>query len=330
MVTKAIERAQHTVEGRNAETRKELLKYDEVRNEQRKVIYARRLQIIDGEDLKEHTEHLLTEMVGHVVANHCPSSFPEDWDLESLVVELTQYYPTRFTVEDLEAATNTEQLTESVLTEALAFYDERESTFPGGVETAREVERNVLIQIIDQRWREHLVEMDYLNEGIHLRGIAQTDPLVAWQREGFEMFGKLMDSIDDDYLRYVMHVQVIAAPAEDPDFDQAAFVAADDPAAGMGELSPATAAELAGLSPQEPGAAAPVVKAPVGVSGAGARSPAGPPAGGEPGTAQRRGSASGITPTGARIVGGPPAKVGRNEPCWCGSGRKFKVCHGAS
>ena len=95
----------------------------------------------------------------------------------------------------------------------------------------------MLIQIMDQRWREHLVEMDYLNEGIHLRGIAQTDPLVAWQREGFEMFGKLMDSIDDDYLRYVMHVQVLAAPAEDPDYAQAAFVAADDPAAGLGELA---------------------------------------------------------------------------------------------
>ncbi len=208
MVTKAIERAQHTVEGRNAETRKELLKYDEVRNEQRKVIYQRRLQIIDGEDLKPHTEALLTATVDHVVANHCPNDFNEEWDLEGLLVELTQYYPTRFTVEDLEAATSVAQLTESILAEALEFYDEREQTFPGGAETAREIERSVLIQIIDQRWREHLVEMDYLNEGIHLRGIAQTDPLVAWQREGFEMFGKLMDSIDDDYLRYVMHVQV--------------------------------------------------------------------------------------------------------------------------
>src|ERR1019366_3016138 len=244
MVTKAIERAQHTVEGRNAETRKELLKYDEVRNEQRKVIYARRLQIIDGEDLKAHTEELLTGMVDRVVAGNCPSNFPEDWDLEGLVVELTQYYPTRFTVEDLEAATDVQQLTESILTEALTFYDERETSFPGGAETAREVERNVLIQIIDQRWREHLVEMDYLNEGTHLRGRAQTDPLVAWQREGFEMFGKLMDSIDDDYLRYVMHVQVLAGPAEDPDYAQAAFVAADDPAAGMGELAQVTAAEL--------------------------------------------------------------------------------------
>ena len=135
MVTKAIERAQHTVEGRNAETRKELLKYDEVRNEQRKVIYQRRLQIIDGEDLKAHTEALLTGTVERVVANHCPNDFNEEWDLEGLLVELTQYYPTRFTVEDLEAATSVAQLTESILTEALEFYDEREQTFPGGAET---------------------------------------------------------------------------------------------------------------------------------------------------------------------------------------------------
>ena len=346
MVTKAIERAQNTVEGRNAETRKELLKYDEVRNEQRKVIYQRRLQIIDGEDLKDHTEALLAGTVEHVVANHCPNDFNEEWDLEGLLVELTQYYPTRFTVEDLEVATSVAQLTESILTEALEFYDEREQTFPGGAETAREIERSVLIQIIDQRWREHLVEMDYLNEGIHLRGIAQTDPLVAWQREGFEMFGKLMDSIDDDYLRYVMHVQVVATPAEEPDYAQAAFVAADDPAAGLGELAQGPAGQSAGdASPGQPaappsGQSQPAAFSPSSQSGAPpSTGPSGrPPMRGTPnrdgkagaGAGQRRPPAGPISPTGTRVVGGPPAKVGRNEPCWCGSGRKFKVCHGAS
>ena len=284
----------------------------------------------------------------HVVANHCPNDFSEEWDLEGLLVELTQYYPTRFTVEDLEAATSVVQLTESILTEALEFYDEREQTFPGGAETAREIERSVLIQIIDQRWREHLVEMDYLNEGIHLRGIAQTDPLVAWQREGFEMFGKLMDSIDDDYLRYVMHVQVLAAPAEDPDYAQAAFVAADDPVAGLGDLAQVPAAESRAtrlnhrrplLSPRRhrhrrllpdsrcrPGRfRSPVPRAVP-------RSRGTPNRGGNGGggAGQRRPPAGPISPTGTRIVSGPPAKVGRNEPCWCGSGRKFKVCHGAS
>jgi preprotein translocase subunit SecA len=347
MVTRAIERAQHTVEGRNAETRKELLKYDEVRNEQRKVIYQRRLQVIDGEDLKAHTEELLTATVDRVVASHCPNDFSEEWDLDGLVVELALYYPTRFTVEDLEAATTAHQLTESILAEALEFYDEREVTFPGGAETARQIERDVLIQIIDERWREHLVEMDYLNEGIHLRGIAQTDPLVAWQREGFEMFGKLMDSIDDDYLRYVMHVQVLAAPAEDPDYAQAAFVAADDPVAGLGELAQVPAGEPAGdpVQPPQAGALDSQARQPASQShqpptGAG---PGAGPSGRQPqrGTPNRGGATSGgagqrrpptgpISPTGARIIGGPPAKVGRNEPCWCGSGRKFKVCHGAS
>ena len=277
-------------------------------------------------------------------ASHCPSDFPEEWDLEGLVVELTQYYPTRFTVEDLEAATSVQQLTESVLTEALELYDERETTFPGGAETAREIERNIMIQIIDQRWREHLVEMDYLNEGIHLRGIAQTDPLVAWQREGFEMFGKLMDSIDDDYLRYVMHVQVLAEPAEEPDYAQAAFVAADDPVAGLDELAagrrrrPSRRRSGAGCGAHGPAA------------GRAAR-PSRPPAAGRQRRRRRAqhrrqapnrggngggGQASDARPPGRsrrpghRIAGGPPAKVGRNEPCWCGSGRKFKVCHGAS
>jgi len=348
MVTKAIERAQHTVEGRNAEARKELLKYDEVRNEQRKVVYQRRLQIIDGENLKPHTEELLTEMVDRVVASHCPSDFAEEWDLDGLLVELTQYYPTRFTVEDLEVATTVQQITESVLTEALELYDERETTFPGGEETAREVERNIMIQIIDQRWREHLVEMDYLNEGIHLRGIAQTDPLVAWQREGFEMFGKLMDSIDDDYLRYVMHVQVLAEPTEEPDYAQADFVAADDPVASLGDLAQTPGAEHTSLPEQNlpagvPAGAASTPSAPRASQPPRADRPGRPPGPGAPkrGAPNRGGNAAGaagrqrpqagpISPTGARIAGGMPAKVGRNDPCWCGSGRKFKVCHGAS
>ncbi len=158
------------------------------------------------------------------------------------------------------------------------------------------------------------------------------------------MFGKLMDSIDDDYLRYVMHVQVVAAPAEDPDYAQAAFVAADDPAAGLGELAPVPAgnavgapAQAAGLAAQPPPAPARPAESP---SAAPARAgqPGLPASRGAPnrgdnaggGAGQRRPPTGPISPTGARIVSGPPPKVGRNEPCWCGSGRKFKVCHGAS
>ena len=346
MVTKAIERAQNTVEGRNAEQRKELLKYDEVMNEQRKVIYQRRMQIIDGEDLRSHTEELLTVMVDRVVQAACPSDFAEEWDLESLVTDLTQYYPSQFRPQDFEDAVTVRQITESVLTEALEIYEQRDGIFPGGPETARDLERQIMLQIVDQRWREHLVEMDYLREGIHLRGIAQTDPLVAWQREGFEMFGKLVDSIDDDYLRYVMHVQVLAEPAEDPDFSQASYVAADDPVTGLPEVvggQPSLVTVTAGpggTGRGGPDAAPTGALAPPGQARAPAAGAPGParPAGARdasPGAQPRPTPGSGGGPPNAGGPVGAPgagrqAKVGRNDPCWCGSGRKFKVCHGAS
>ncbi|MGH9030438.1 MAG: preprotein translocase subunit SecA, partial [Acidimicrobiales bacterium] len=232
MVTKAIERAQNTVEARNAEIRKDVLKYDEVLNEQRKVIYARRMQVIDGEDLSEHTEELLEETIGELVSAACPNEFSEDWDLERLLAEVAQYYPTNFTVDDLQEAATAEQISESLLAEALDSYHDRDELFPGGVEEARAVEREVMLQIIDQRWRDHLADMDYLREGINLRAMGQQDPLVAWQREGFEMFGQMMESIDDDYVRYVMHVQVLAQPAAEPDLTQASYQAAEDPTEG--------------------------------------------------------------------------------------------------
>ena len=184
-----------------------------------------------------------------------------------------------------------EQLTESILAEALEFYDERETTFPGGAEMARDLERSIMLQIIDQRWRQHLVEMDYLREGIHLRGIAQTDPLVAWQREGFEMFGKLMDSIDDDYVRYVMHVQVLAEPAEEPDYAQATFVAADEPVSDLGELAQGVVALPGGEVDPSPGAAQQGALAPNRANGAPAQAAA-PEATASRGGQQGSGSAS--------------------------------------
>ena len=128
-------------------------------------------------------------------------------------------------------------MTESIVTEALTYYAEHYASLPGGEEQARQLERDVMLQIIDQRWRDHLAEMDYLREGINLRAMAQMDPLVAWQREGFAMFGQLMDSIDDDYLRYVLHVQAVEEPAAAPDLAQAVYEAADDPVAGTAALA---------------------------------------------------------------------------------------------
>jgi preprotein translocase subunit SecA len=296
MVTKAIERAQNTVEGRNAEQRKDVLKYDEVMNEQRKVIYARRLQIIDGEDLKEHTIELLESTLANVVATTCPTDYPEEWDLDLLVAELQGYYPTRFTSGDLAQAGSQAQLVDSVVTEALELYEAREENLIGGAETARLIEREVMLQIIDQRWRDHLSEMDYLREGINLRAMGQQDPLVAWQREGFAMFTALMEGVDDDYLRYVMHVE--AAPSEPtaPSFEGAVYEAAEDPVVDVAAAQPAMAA-----------AAGVAVDATQGGFG-------------QPQEFE----------TLAPIVHDATKKVGRNDPCWCGSGKKFKLCHGAA
>jgi len=313
MVTKAIERAQRTVEGRNAEIRKDVLKYDEVLNEQRKVIYARRLQVIDGEDLREHTEELLEQTLDELVRSACPGEFPEDWELERLLAEVAQYYPTAFTAEDLSEATTATQMAESLLAEALDAYHDRDGVFPGGEDEARQVEREVMMQIIDQRWRDHLAEMDYLREGINLRAMGQQDPLVAWQKEGFEIFGTMVDAIDDDYLRYVMHVQVVAEPAPEPDLSHASYLAADDPVQGAGLLE-----QLRGAGPAD-------------VEAAGAGVPEGVGAGGIPMPgAQVSPRHQADADTQAPLVKAPTEKIGRNEPCWCGSGKKFKLCHGAA
>ena len=187
MVTKAIERAQNTVEGRNAEIRKDVLKYDEVMNEQRKVIYARRLQVIDGEDLRErHRGAARGDHRRRWCASACPGEYPEEWELDRLVAEVTQYYPTEFTAEDLADGDDRPPRSPR------ACWPRRSTpttpaTRPSPAAPTRpvSVEREVMLQIIDQRWRDHLAEMDYLREGINLRAMGQQDPLVAWQREGF-------------------------------------------------------------------------------------------------------------------------------------------------
>jgi preprotein translocase subunit SecA len=322
MVTKAIERAQNTVEGRNSEFRKDTLKYDEVMNEQRKVIYARRLQVIDGEDLHELTSELLESTMDALAQSCCPSDFPEEWDLERLVKEVSQYYPTKFTPEDLAEGTTVAQVTESLLAEALDFYDEHSASLPGGEEQARQIEREVMLQIIDQRWRDHLMEMDYLREGINLRAMGQQDPLVAWQQDGFRMFGELMTAIDDDYLRYVLHVEAIAEPAAEPDLAQAVYEAAEDPVAGSIAMAGQLLADQGvGVAPTERGALATAQPAPA--SGTVQLQPA-------PGrrNAPRRQPADDETlvPT----VKAAQEKLGRNDPCWCGSGKKFKLCHGGA
>jgi len=295
MVTKAIERAQNTVEQRNAEIRKDVLKYDEVMNEQRKVIYARRMQILDGEDLRSRTFEILESAMAGLAAGYLPTDYQEEWDLEGLVAEVKLYFPTRFTVDDLAKAVTADEVEDSLLAEAVAFYEQREKDIPGGVETMRDLERSIMLQIIDQKWREHLAEMDYLRDGINLRAMGQQDPLVAWQKEGYDMFGQMVAGIDDDYVRYVMHVEVLVDKPAEPDLGRASYVAPSDPVQDM-SAGPAAAAQAAAEHAGGHGAAA-AASAPDEV-------------------------------TQAPVVRSEHEKLGRNQPCYCGSGKKFKLCHG--
>ena len=346
MVTKAIERAQHTVEGRNAETRKELLKYDEVSNEQRKVIYARRLQIIDGEDLKAHTEDLLTEMVDRVVANHCPNNFPEDWDLEGLVVELTQYYPTRFTVEDLEAATDIQQLTESILTEALELLRREGDDLP---RRCRDSPRG-RAQRPDPDHRPALARAprrDGLPERGHPPARHRPDrPARRLAARGLRDV-RQAHGLDRRRLPALCHARAgDCRPGRGPRLRPGGLRGRRRPRRrpGRGRGARRTSSPPGALAPAQPQGSA--VRAPASGRGPNPRPrdalrfwPGGrqqrqgaPSRGGNGGgaTAHRHPPAARSLPQGPGSSGGPPAKVGRNEPCWCGSGRKFKVCHGAS
>ncbi len=280
MVTKAIERAQTTVEQRNAEIRKNVLKYDEVMNEQRKVIYQRRDQILDGADLRAAAMDYLAEAVDDLIATHCVSEATDEWDVEGLVNEVRTYWPASVTVEAVERCGDTDAVYDVVMADASAHYAAREAEMGDAV--LREIERRVMLSIIDQRWREHLEEMDYLQEGINLRAMGQKDPLSEWQREGYDAFGEMMKGIARDFVRYVMHVQVVSETQPAVRVENIVESGTDDSAIGGFAEGPSSPAE-----------AAP-----------------------RPRTVVKDANDWSQTP--------------RNAPCPCGSGKKYKQCHGAA
>jgi preprotein translocase subunit SecA len=254
MVSKAIERAQRQVESQNFEIRKNVLKYDEVMNRQREVIYTWRRSILEGtagDDLiGEWIETVVTEIVENELSPDMPRS---DWDWEALQRELTQVYPTE--IEQTKVTGGIDDVEEYVVEEALNAYEKRDEEL--GPDVLRQVERSVMLSVIDNKWREHLSEMDYLRAGIGLRAMGQRDPLTEYQREAYDMFTELVESVKRDAVRYLFRVE-LAQPKTEPQRVEA-------------------------------------------------------------------------NPTGGKPA--KPAvsdKIGRNEPCPCGSGRKYKRCHGAA
>ena len=295
MVTKAIERAQGTVEQRNGEVRKNVLKYDEVMNQQRKIIYQRRDQILEGLDLKAAAIEYLADAVDTLIDSHCVSDAEDEWDIDGLETELKSFWPTEVTAAQLHECHDTDEMYDLVMKDATNYYGRREVEL--GAAVMRDVERQVMLRIIDQRWREHLEEMDYLQEGINLRAMGQKDPLTEWQREGFEMFGTLMKGVAQDFVRYVMHVQVVRNEEPAPLVQNVQQSSADN-AQTSGFASAALAQVAAGDDDPDLIAAATAAQA---------------------------------APTKqAPVINDEWSKTPRNAPCPCGSGKKFKLCHGAT
>jgi preprotein translocase subunit SecA len=302
LLTKQIESAQKKVEEQNFLTRKRVLEYDDVMNEQRRVVYKYRREILEGRDMGEIAREQISELIAKKVSEYTQSDVFEEWDLGGLQTLLATMWPLAEDLAEVESESSSrEQITELLVDDALGAYEEREDEF--GEELMRALERHILLQIIDQRWKEHLHEMDYLREGIHLRGFAQIDPLVAYKNEGFLMFESLMTSIWEEYTRMIFHVNVELQPSE----VEEQFGAPDQPA----EID-----YSGGTEADQPSA---LRQAAAGAGGAAAAAAA----------AVTQGGGNGAPENPETVVKSEQEKIGRNDPCWCGSGKKYKKCHGA-
>ena len=250
MVTRAIKSAQTQVEQQNFEVRKNVLKYDEVMNQQRKVIYAERHRILEGENLQQQATDMLVDVITAYVDGATSEGYAEDWDLDALWTALKTLYPVGITPDSLTRRdTDSEQdeltrdeLLDALLKDAERAYAAREAELEelAGEGAMRQLERNVLLNVIDRKWREHLYEMDYLKEGIGLRAMAQRDPLVEYQREGYDMFMAMLDGMKEESVGFLFNVSVEAVPAP-----QVAPVEAPEGLAELaaGEGAPAVAAQ---------------------------------------------------------------------------------------
>ena len=273
MVSNAIRSAQTQVEAQNFEIRKNVLKYDDVMNRQREVIYGERRLVLEGEDISPQVQTFLADTLVAYVTAETAQGFGEDWDLDRLWQALKLVYPISFTPDELiakvgsRAAIDSEYLSAEILEDATVAYEKRQSDL--GVEVMRELERKVLLSVLDRKWREHLYEMDYLQEGIGLRAMAQRDPLVEYQREGYELFSAMMDGIKEELASLVFNVQV----SVEGDGSQVKAAGITDKPTNVVPLQ-YTAADDSGISNK--------------------------------------------------------GDVSRNSPCPCGSGKKYKRCHGGA
>ncbi|WP_412739326.1 preprotein translocase subunit SecA [Krasilnikovia sp. MM14-A1259] len=335
MVTRQIRSAQTQIEAQNAEIRKNVLKYDEVMNKQRQVVYAERLRVLNGEDMHDQARHMIDDTVADYVTAATSDGYAEDWDLDQLWTNLKRLYPVGVTVDNLVEESGGERhtldqefLVAQLKEDAQRAYDAREEEL--GADAVRELERQVLLAVIDRKWREHLYEMDYLQEGISLRAYAQRDPVVEYQREGFDMFAQMMDGIKEEAVGFLfnLEVQVEEQPTVTVDPSQAVPLPSTAASEGDGQVEVRAKGLGGGHRPQHLQYTSPAID-----GEAGAGSPVV-----QEDSAPALGIGSSPVPaspahTAARSAGRGEAQAGngpsRNAPCYCGSGKKYKRCHGA-
>jgi preprotein translocase subunit SecA len=309
ILSKQIEKAQRRVEEQHFLERKHTLEYDDVMNQQREVIYKYRDEVLEGRDMGGPARDEVGQMLGRLVDEYCAGDFIEEWDLEGLFARVAEIFPASFDVEDLDAdQLDREELGRLLVEDAHKLYDQREAEL--GPELMRALERYLLLEIIDTKWREHLHDMDYLRQGIHLRGFAQIEPLVAYKNEAFTLFQDLMNTIWSDFARMVYNVEVQvegengheAVPPPAPRREGGGT------STGRGSLS------YSGGTLEQPSVYA----------------MAGSAAGAQPGGQYAEEEELEPLPAVQQRVVADTEKIGRNDPCWCGSGKKFKKCHGAA
>ena len=371
-VSRSIRSAQTQVEQQNFEIRKDVLKYDDVLNRQRKVIYGERREVLEGADLHEQVRQMIDEVVSAYVTGATEEGFPEEWDLDRLWTAFRELYHPTLTVDDAieeaggeRAGLSRDFLIEIAKEDAQKAYDKREEEITP--ERMRELERQVVLAVLDRKWREHLYEMDYLREGIGLRAMAQRDPLIEYQREGYDLFNNMMEGIKEDSVGHLFNLQPefqqnpIVEDAEDagvaaplglsvaPPGQQLAPAGASGPAAGNapGNGAPRGRHAAGGRGAQAGRARGAQADAQAGGAQPGGAQPGGAEPGGAGGPAivapglsrpRRPARLSYSAPSadgGGQVErhtesasGDKFAKVGRNAPCPCGSGRKYKLCHG--
>jgi len=307
VLTKQIEKAQKKVEEQNFLIRKRVLEYDDVMNEQRDVVYEYRDRVLEGRDISDEVRDQVGEVIGRLVEEYTPGDYVEEWDLPSLFTALEQIYPVQVAEDELAPEqVDREELKRLLANDALEAYGEREEEL--GEELMRALERYLLLEVIDQRWREHLYDMDYLREGIHLRGFAQIDPLVAYKNEAFQLFRDLMNSIWSDFSRMIFHVQVEVE---------------GDGAPGRQYATPGSSTRAGHVSYSGGGQIGNREAIAMALAGGGAEAAAQAYEDGE----VRGDEAEPVAIQQRRVQ--ESEQLGRNDPCWCGSGKKFKKCHGA-